>query len=179
MNFTDFSVDSKQIFMKFYNSIFHLHVVLLLGRRPKRWPSSEAALGRGLSFAGGSALDIFICGARQTRLVESILVWRWSSVVDGEPTLGQRWFGVACLLGSSCIEHRPNINLINPVEAAGHCAGVVLMPGFWLKGPASNQPWFFVCISFCCRLLYADTIVYWKWKCFVVSTVFDNFLLIN
>ena len=49
-------------------------VVLLLGRRPKRWPSSEAALGRGLSFAGGSALDIFICGARRTRHVESILV---------------------------------------------------------------------------------------------------------
>ena len=98
-------------------------------------------------------------------------VWRWSSVVDGEPTLGQR------LLGSSCIAHRPNINLINPVAAAGHCAGVVLMLGFCLKGPASNQPWFFVCISFCCRLLYADTILYWK--CFVVSTVFDNFLLIN
>ena len=99
-------------------------VVLLLGRRPKRWPSSEAA------FAGGSALDIFICGARRTRHVESILVWRWSSVVDGELTLGQRWFGVACLLGSSCIAHRPNINLINPVAAAGHCAGVVLMLGF-------------------------------------------------
>ena len=105
-------------------------VVLLLGRRPKRWPGKEAALGRGLSFAGGSALDIFICGARRTRHVESILVWRWSSVVDGEPTLGQRWFGVACLLGSSCIAHRPNINLINPVAAARHCAGVVLMLGF-------------------------------------------------
>ena len=72
-------------------------VVLLLDRRPKRWPSSEAALGRGLIFAGGSALDIFICGACQTQHVESILVWRWSSVVDGKPMLGQRWFGVACL----------------------------------------------------------------------------------
>ena len=65
-------------------------VVLLLGRRPKRWPNSEAALGRGLSFAGGSALDIFICGARRTRHVESILVWRRSSVVKGEPTLVRR-----------------------------------------------------------------------------------------
>ena len=71
-------------------------VVFLLGRRLKRWPSSEPALGRGLSFAGGSALDIFICGARRTRHVESILVWRWSSVVDGEPTLAS--VGLASLV---------------------------------------------------------------------------------
>ena len=31
--------------------------------------------------------------------VESILVYRWSSVVDGEPTLDQNWFNVLCLLG--------------------------------------------------------------------------------
>ena len=81
------------------------------------------------SFAGGSALDNFKCGARRTRDVESILVWRWFSVVDGGPTLSRRWSGVACLLSSSCIAHRRNINLINPVAAAGHCAGVVLMLG--------------------------------------------------
>ena len=39
----------------------------------------------------------------------------------------RRRFGVACLLGRSCIAH--NINLINPLAAAGHCAGVVLMLG--------------------------------------------------
>ena len=40
------------------------------------------------SFAGGSALDIFKCG--RTRDVKLILVWRWSSFVDGGPTLSQR-----------------------------------------------------------------------------------------
>ena len=99
---------------------------LLLGRRPTRWPSSGAALGRGLSFAG-DLLSIFSnVGARRTRDVELILVWRWSSVVDGGPTLSQRWFGVACQLGSSCIAHNINF-LIKTVAAAGHCAGVVLM----------------------------------------------------
>ena len=87
-------------------------VVLLLGRRPKRWGSSGAALCHGLEFYRGICSRYFTnVGARRTRDVESISVWRWSSVVDGGPTLKQRWFGVAYLLGSFCIAH--NINLIN------------------------------------------------------------------
>ena len=103
-------------------------VVLLLGRRPKRWPSSGAALGMVSSFAGGNLISIFSnVDARRMRDVESILELRWFGVVDGGPALNQRWFGVACLLGSSCIAH--DINLINSLAAARHCAGVVLIAG--------------------------------------------------
>ena len=36
--------------------------------------------------------------AQQTQDVESMFVWRWSSVVDGGPTVNQHWFTVLCLL---------------------------------------------------------------------------------
>ena len=42
---------------------------------------------------------------QQTQDVESMLVWRWSSVVDGGPTLNQSWFKVLCLLGSWWTHH--------------------------------------------------------------------------
>ena len=60
-----------------------------------------------LSFTGGSALDILqmgVPGGRET-------LNRFWCGVDGGPTLKQRWFGVAYLLGSFCIAH--DINLIN------------------------------------------------------------------
>ena len=37
--------------------------------------------------------------------VESMLVYRWSSVVDGGPTVNQHWFNVFCLLGQSTLIH--------------------------------------------------------------------------
>ena len=37
--------------------------------------------------------------SQRTQDVESMFVWRWSSVVDGGPTLNQHWFNVLCLLG--------------------------------------------------------------------------------
>ena len=30
--------------------------------------------------------------------VDSMLIHRWATVVDGEPTLSRRWFNVSCLL---------------------------------------------------------------------------------
>ena len=36
----------------------------------------------------------------KTQDVESMLAQGWSSLVDGEPTWGQHWFNVLCLLGS-------------------------------------------------------------------------------
>ena len=30
--------------------------------------------------------------------VDSMLIHRWATVVDGGPTLSRRWFGVSCLL---------------------------------------------------------------------------------
>ena len=35
---------------------------------------------------------------QQTQNVESMLVYRWSSVVDGVPALNQHWFNALCLL---------------------------------------------------------------------------------
>ena len=37
--------------------------------------------------------------SQQTQDVESMLVYCWSNVVDGGPTLNQYWFNVLCLLG--------------------------------------------------------------------------------
>ena len=37
--------------------------------------------------------------SQQTQDVESMLVLRWSGVVDGGPTSNQHWFNVLCLLG--------------------------------------------------------------------------------
>ena len=42
---------------------------------------------------------IKIKNTQQTQGVESMLVSRWSNVVDGGPTLDQPWFNVLCLLG--------------------------------------------------------------------------------
>ena len=37
--------------------------------------------------------------SQQTQDVEAMLVWRWSSVVDGGSTLNQHCFNVLCQLG--------------------------------------------------------------------------------
>ena len=36
----------------------------------------------------------------ETRYLESMLVWRWSNVVNGGPMLNQHWFNILYLLGS-------------------------------------------------------------------------------
>ena len=68
-------------------------VVLLLGRRPKRWPSSGAALGRGLEFCRGICsryFQLWVHGGRETDRFGVALVQRrrrWTSV---EATLVRR-----------------------------------------------------------------------------------------
>ena len=50
----------------------------------------------------------YIASSQQTQDVESMLVLRWSSVVDGGPLLNQHWLNVSCLLGGcTTSQHRP------------------------------------------------------------------------
>ena len=47
----------------------------------------------------GIRYDIFLKAGHQTQEVESMLVSRWSTVYDAEPTWSKHWFNVLCLLG--------------------------------------------------------------------------------
>ena len=63
-----------------------LKVVWPLGQRRRRCPNSKPALSQRLTFA-------------ETWDVGSTLVYCWAHVVDGGPTVNQRWANVSCLLG--------------------------------------------------------------------------------
>ena len=97
-----------------------INFVWLLTRKVRFWwESLEAAYIR-IIMTGGEAILLELCvkaslhpagtrrwinvvltlyQRRRTHDVESMLVYRWSSVYDAEPTLNRHWFNVLCRLG--------------------------------------------------------------------------------
>ena len=72
---------------------------LMLGQRRRRWANINPALGQRLVLAGFVHCWFVQCYSQQTWDVWPTLVYCWANLVDGGPTVNQRWANVSCFLG--------------------------------------------------------------------------------